>query len=103
MTDEELLEFAAKAHGEVVYLQGAGWAYNLLAGDFSGWWNPLVNDADAFQLAVKLEITIVPSMEQASARNPAYSAWCNEDAHRDPCAAARRVIVRAAAEVGRLK
>ena len=44
MTDKELLEFAAKADGRSVIRPDV--------------WNPLTNNSDAFQLAVKLTISI---------------------------------------------
>ena len=113
----ELLELAAKAagyefqYGEKHTIMGEG-----IVCDFSGImyvdcglpdhfmteWNPLTDDGDALRLAVKLEINILPSMEECSARNPGYSAsWHNELATTDPYAATRRAIVRAAAEMGR--
>lgn len=61
-------------------------------------WNPLIDDGDALRLAVKLKIGIQPC------RN-----WCDttdgtivlhENNNGDEYAAARRAIVRAAAEIG---
>jgi hypothetical protein len=106
--DRELLELAAKAAGLLIgFSEGApdeGRPY-VWNGDYktSRWWDPLTDDRDALRLAVTLEINVLPSMESASARNPSYTKWCNEDARTDPYAATRRAIVRAAAEIGRQK
>lgn len=101
MTDKELLELAAKAAG----IKGQYFNSDnpIHAGIFlereQRYWNALENDSDAFRLAVKLEISVVPSMEEGSARNPSYTAWHDEPCHSDPYAATRRAIVRAAAEI----
>lgn len=110
-TDKQLLEWAAKAAG----VEG-GWGERMMIGgdevdltdiwfldspDTCAIWDPLEDDGDALRLAVKLEINILPTMEQSSCRNPEYTGWINEDASRNPFAATRRSIVRAAAEIGR--
>lgn len=100
MTDRELLERAAKAAGiELVW----DWEFpnrvkrsgNLAA------WNPLEDDGDAFRLAVKLFITVSHDigMDTVIASFPNYPAAV-ESAAQDSCAAARRAIVRVAAEIG---
>jgi len=104
MTGKEMLELAAKAVGIELC-----WNDVEAPGYYSEWrgmpqweyWNPIVFDGEALRLAVKLEITIAPSMEQTSARNASYTGWMNEDASRDSFAATRRAIVRAAAEIGK--
>jgi hypothetical protein len=108
MNDKELLEFAAKAAGYPrTKWDEYGWFYVCgLEGEWWGpsdfeLWSPLTDDGDALRLAVKLEINVLPSMEASSARNPSDTTWCNEDASADPYAATRRVIVRAAAEIGK--
>jgi hypothetical protein len=103
MTDCELLEFAAKAAGVPIDLAfGLGnWVGPVSGNRFFSKWNPLTDDGDALRLAVKLEINILPTMEEASARNPSYTPWVNEDGRADPYAATRRAIVRAAAEIGK--
>ena len=62
-------------------------------------WNPLADDGDALRLAVKLRIDV------AHARDYVVSGLGTADSMRrengDDCAATRRAIVRAAAEVGR--
>ena len=97
MTDKQLLELAAKAVG--LKLQ-----YNYLGGrDANQPWNPLEDDGDALQLAVKLGIQIVhysvtskgPDRVNAG-RNGSPIPYGD-----DPCAATRRAITRAAAEIGK--
>ena len=97
--DRELLELAAKAAGIEFHIDNLDACPKLVINGRV--WNPLTDDGDALRLAVKLEINILPSMEECSARNPGYSAWNNELATTDPYAATRRAIVRAAAEIGR--
>ena len=111
MNDHELLRAAAKAAGIEIHESDDGtlqkrpiWAVtHFVCGQPYGesQWNPLNDDGDALRLAVKLEINILPTMEQASARNPSYTPWVNEDGRADPYAATRRAIVRAAAEIGK--
>lgn len=80
MTDQELLELAAKAVG----LEEA-----KLRIEFNQW-NPLEDDGDALRLAVKLGIDIAKAQ---------VDYW---DKHsNDPYAATCRAIVRAAAEIGK--
>lgn len=104
--DRELLELAAKAAG-IEYEILEGWSGPVVGyGMASRVWNPLTDDGDALRLAVKLNIrlvefkeTIVKSCAVAWREGPAScSLWEPEGA--DPCAATRRAIVRAAAEIG---
>lgn len=98
MDDRELLEAAAKA---------AGMLGDYTSGWFEigrpGYWNPLRNDADAFRLAVKLEIGVFPPESEQGNTATAMLAGDDEDwfqepvTGNDPCAATRRAIVRAAA------
>lgn len=97
----ELAAKAAKAAGLNVFEMGGTFLYKPYANhSIVHRWNPLTDDGDALRLAVKLEINVLPSMEQTSARNPSYTGWINEDASRDPYAATRLAIVRAAAAIG---
>jgi len=85
MTDRELLEAAAKAAG---------------GGFVIGYWNPLTDDGDALRLAVRCDIAFMLETERASATTNTgqrFTEWLGTD----PCAATRRAIVRAAAEIGR--
>jgi hypothetical protein len=70
-------------------------------------WNPLADDGDALRLAVKLGLTIQRGASVYVYDNPDF----NDDGFtgleicelttKDPYAATRRAIVRAAAEIGR--
>ena len=121
MADRELLEAAAKAAGiEVV---GNRHPTDGLNCDFSGHvvvWRPLIDDGDAFRLAVKLGIKIEQDWFAPNGYAPrdgraraftTYSIeltgsynvrpqWFKEDFGDDPAAATRRAIVRAAAALG---
>lgn len=112
MTDRELLELAAKAAGIVgvyvnnyngdFYYKGntSGIEYELPDG---GWyvWNPLDDDGDALRLAVKLDIHVLRFSNMTTAR-AIFSDHCfDERDDGNACAATRRAIVRAAAEIGK--
>jgi len=100
MTDEELLETAARAAGlpEIAWTSGA-WTFGEKSecrpgnGDV---WNPLTDDGDAMRLAVKLGLAI-----DTHATRVCYGETVDidEPGFRD-AAATRRAIVRAAAEIG---
>ena len=125
MTDRELLELAAKAAGlNIVFKRWSGFyrsAYLSIRGDWtsrerafveSKEWNPLTDDGDALRLAVKLNLPIHRSY-LTDERLPVVA--CHKmyvDVHEedrwqwifvedDSCAATRRAIVRAAAEIGK--
>jgi hypothetical protein len=112
MEDRELLELAAKAVGlecewsEDEKTMLCGYTDHSLNAD--GWyWNPLKNDGDALRLAVRLNIgivdfpdTVVKSRAVGWKVGPAHcSLW--EPEGTDPCAAVRKCITRAAAEIGK--
>lgn len=91
MTDRELLELAAKAAGltlRVVELQ---------------LWNPLDDSQDALDLAVKLDLHVLPFPVGARVRYQNYILdTCEiEIFGDDKYAATRRAIVQAAAEIGK--
>lgn len=102
MSDRKLLELAAKAAGykrmeyrdDVPYVS-AGYL------PIDGWaaWNPLADDGDAFRLAVKLRIT--PHIDSNMTDAECEVGNFTESHLGDPCAATRRAIVRAAAEIGK--
>lgn len=101
MTDRELLELAAKAAGLTLYEHVPGL---IVTGspetkdvDYERW-NPLDNDGDALRLAVKLDMQITPPAHKSRG---VWAIWDKHHRHPDPCAEARRAIVRAAAEIGR--
>lgn len=94
MNDRELLEMAAKAAGiEVV-------TPTMLE---HNQWNPIEDDDDALRLAVKLQLQIRPNDYDVMvvSRLPAHITVAEVCDNKDPCAATRRAIVRAAAEIGR--
>ena len=100
MTDRKLLELAARAAGyEVEWFQDP-YGNCFVIGDKQ--WNPLTDDGDALRLAVKLELPIgFPlngTVESGNAKS-GFPHWELYD--NDPCAATRRAIVRAAAEIGK--
>lgn len=101
MTDRELLELAAKAAGHKIY-----WYVNdihrhgrLLLVDEGvkrhDWksWNPLTDDGAALRLAVKLGLFMRKVIKEIP----------RVEYDKDPYGATRRTIVRAAAEIGKLK
>ncbi len=113
MTDEKLLELAAKAAGIDFY----GYMKNVgLQVDSRKFWNPLTDDGDAMRLAVKLGISLLPypvynererhsviakqrrHTDTMRVSNPTEAI---EPHNGDPYAATRRAIVRAAAGLGR--
>ena len=66
------------------------------------YWNPLEDDADAFRLAVQLELDIEFTEDCVFAngidiQNYQLYEWHNDDKAK----ATRRAIVRAAAEIGK--
>lgn len=105
MTDRELLEKAAKAHGNIRQPEGCA---DFMDDDTGDWWNPLIDDGDALRLAVKLHLnlTLIPSHEGYEALTdvsvPAKNGVIDvHEYHRDDAyAATRRAIVRAAAAMG---
>lgn len=113
MSDRELLELAAKAAGiEICWRED-----DIYRGSFerrvvpepeapaSKWlyWRPLIDDGDAFQLAcsLRLDISFLEGFEQIIVDDYHGSSRAEEDYQPDMAAAARRAVVRAAAEIGR--
>lgn len=108
MIDRELLELAAKALG-AIYDYGTDCISHNGGIDYEEW-NPLEDDGDAFRLAAKLtmDVDILLNKTRVYAdhygenlrivQTAANHTNCNLE---DTTRAARRAIVRAAAEVGR--
>lgn len=98
MTDRELLELAAKAAGiEVVWCAtGTMLLPATKSNEGCDEWNPLTDDGDALRLAVKLGMNLEVTDSTIYA---CTMGNCSEPAKPDPYAAARRAIVRAAAEI----
>jgi hypothetical protein len=96
MTDRELLEKAAKAAGIGYTSFIGGEHYRLL-----DHWNPLTDDGDALQLAVKLHLTVQQRDDHVKVGWQGCVQWIGEAIL--PCdevarpKATRRAIVRAAA------
>jgi hypothetical protein len=113
MTDRELLELAAKAAG-IDWIKNCVWIengfYSPLATHERISWNPLTEDRDALRLAVKLGLFVdcdevlqeVEAVLAAHFQDDDYVRM-SEKYGTDPYAATRRAIVRAAAEIERLK
>ena len=119
MTDRELLELAAKAigcagakfeDGEWLELR-YGYKIAMWHDDLDDYWNPLESNADAFALAVKLNLHIGIDCESAGVVCVEWdfdqggfalqSVEENAPVGGDDYAATRRAITRAAAEIGR--
>jgi hypothetical protein len=97
MSDRELLEAAAKAAGY--------WAaeFNCPANLPHKNWNPITDSGDAFELSVKLRLTLNCSYDDVAICGQEFTQKevFIERNGEDPLAATRRAIVRAAAEIGR--
>lgn len=110
MTDQQLLELAAKAVGyeKIEYHNLKGSMLDIRYGrDEAIWngedyWNPLVDDCEALRLAVKLGLRIEINT-QVLGDTLVISEFCADvECHNgDPYAATRRAITRAAAAIGK--
>ena len=111
MSDRELLELAAKAAD--IKVEWREWRtaraaeFGLIkhtkhAGFWVGGqqWDPLIDDGDALRLAVKLLFEIDMGRGNIAVRH-ATGIKILEAFNHNPNDAARRAIVRAAAEIGR--
>jgi len=115
MNDQELLTYAAKAIDlkwlSYHHLKGLCCRDDKYGGLIEYYWNPLKNDADAFQLTVKLGMMVDARYTNCvSKRYNRVVYWDNPmagkeiefgDAEMDEYALARRAIVMAAAEIGK--
>jgi hypothetical protein len=103
MNDRELLESAARAagYGGLRILDDSSMIVNCRR------WHPLADDGDALRLAVKLDIRFRQHHAMVTADYPCIDDAFNErqticeGVLDDYYAATRRVIVRAAAEIGK--
>ena len=102
MTDREMLEFAAMAAGIELRWHPDGTAYSdTRCSGYWGVWNPLTDDGDALRLAVKFRMSVFHSLSDVYVVDDDGDIEVEEGHKRDPLAATRRAIVRAAAEIGR--
>ena len=96
--DRALLEAAAKAAGLRVRWYIKGLVHLDSDGLDAGWWNPLLDDADALRLAVKLRIDVCFASDMLFTQTTlAPTPMFKEQYGGDEMAATRRAIVRAAA------
>ena len=110
MTDRELLELAAKAAGievERSRLTDPAHKDMLIKNSFRnpfqsyGPWNPLTDDGDALRLSVQCKIDVKHYDGYVVAWFDAFFGTGRIAYNGDPCAATRRAIVLAAAEIGK--
>lgn len=111
MSDREMLELAAKAAGYDFrwgdierfgndFVDCTDLAY-IVDGASLVYWDPLADDGDALRLAVKLRLEFEWWKNGISANHASTPVMPIEHVGDDPCAATRRAIVRAAAELGK--
>ena len=97
MTDKKLLQDAARAAGiEIEFLEPSGQCFRKNAGA----WNPLELSDDALDLAISLGLQIDTRAPETHVFGAAEGR-IDEHHRKDPYAATRRAIVRAAAAIGR--
>lgn len=94
MTDREMLELAAKAAGVDARRLPHAWPERF----DDDQWNPLIDDGDAFRLAVDLGLVADFSRPSAGKPYKQHAIWLDETMSNAELA--RRAIVRAAAEIG---
>ena len=108
--DRELLELAAKGAGYDFKWESVFGSFSeeveptvFDEEGFGQFWNPIDDDGDAFRLAVKLRMHVEPWGSGAAAVVFIRSRATVAEPHYgdDPERATRRVIVRAAAEIGK--
>jgi len=109
--DKELLTLAAKAVGYTLEEHYDDDQYYPWCTETLAFWNPLLDDGDAFRLMVKLgvrgyfDVEIQKGSVQVTSFEPYEHTAYEEFKIRteDPHAATRRGIVKAAAEIGKEK
>ncbi|WP_323157916.1 hypothetical protein [Pseudomonas fulva] len=104
MSDQQLLELAAKAVG-MPSLHDANGIYGAWVGDSENghWWNPLEDDGDALRLAVNLRLQVVMYSDWVEVLRDGIRMTNATSEYFAGCmfATARSAIVRAAAETHR--
>ena len=114
MTDQQLLELAAKAAGyktiqyQDLKSKGLDVRYGIDEAIWNGedYWNPLVDDGDALRLAVKLGLFVDTYDAEILVgwvvdKDSMSMETLDQPKGNDPYAATRRAIVRAVAEIGK--
>jgi hypothetical protein len=110
MTDQDLLELAAKAAGLTnVEFHDIGVTCGMWNSSMTDYWNPLKNDSDALRLAVKLGMEVYvdnhpDGCECTEVRSITFpkSGRVIVNHEDDAHSATRRAIVIAAAEIGKI-
>lgn len=97
MTDREMLELAAKAHGNIRRLEGCD---SLMDDDAGKLWNPLRDSGDALELAVKLRINL---LFDGGFHHVGINRHVTDVCRLGGIDDIRREIVMAAAEIGKAK
>ena len=100
--DKELLGLAAKAAGFTLEEHYDDDQYYPWCTETEAFWNPLLDDGDAFRLMVKLDLALTCAQDEAIVSD--WFGRCEtleEHYGSDRYAATRRGIVNAAAEIGR--
>lgn len=106
MSDRELLELAAKAAGYQLKRMCDPVESGEEGSDFfhldNRYWNPLTEDGDAFRILIDLNLDLTVDIIEGDVFvcETFGDYWC-EYLGDNPHAAARRAIVRAAADIGR--
>lgn len=105
--DKEMLELAAKAADvpiDPVFGPGE-WHRPVRGNKVFSEWNPLTDDGEALRLAVKMEMQVDQQghMQRAVAmwKSSGFIRYASVDFNGDRCAATRRAITLAAAEIGK--
>ena len=100
MTDQALLARAAKAIGGRLIIAASGRLFGIETKKGCRFpWNPLLDNGDAFELAVELRIDVAHARDYVVSGLGTAGSMRRENG--DDCTATRRAIVRAAAEIGR--
>jgi hypothetical protein len=100
--DVELLELAAKAASlDFQYSDDGRIFISGVPGIGLKQWNPLTHDGDAFRLAVKLQLLVSIDAKYTRVTDGRGKFAREDHPASNACAATRRAIVRAAAEIGK--
>ncbi len=102
---DELLALAAKAHGNLRFIQRRGWLHVLPNGANGRWWCPDEDDGDCLRLAIKLRIRLdfeeYDGVQYACAYPLKSHQGRDEPMGDDENADMRLAVLRVAADIGR--